>query len=212
MKMKEDTIAYKKYEPKTLTDSELIASILEIEDLASVQQCIYEADNFDLRSINRIDFTSIPNVGEVSANRLKLAIELGNRYHLREPADKVQITSSKKGYDLLKYDLSNLEQEKFYLILLNRANYVIGKPCISTGGINGTVVDTRIVFKKAIAAGACSIILAHNHPSGNLSPSQQDEELTKKLVEAGKLLDITVLDHLIVGDQEYYSFADNAKI
>ena len=108
--------------------------------------------------------------------------------------------------------MSDLNKEEFWILLLNRANNLIKKIRISEGGLTGTVADPKIIFKHALDSSASSIILAHNHPSNNLKPSQNDIDLTKKLVSAGKLLEISVLDHLIVGSDTFYSFADEGLI
>jgi DNA repair protein RadC len=126
--------------------------------------------------------------------------------------DKPKITGSRDVYDIIKADLLDIPHEEFWVLLLNRANRVIKKWQISQGGIAGTVADPKIIFKLALDELASGIILAHNHPSGNLTASQADLDLTRKLKEAGKLLDIQVLDHLIVAGQKYFSFADEGLI
>ena len=122
-----------------------------------------------------------------------------------------QITSSKSAYEVLlkAWDENKIEfVEQFKVLLLNRANKVLGIYEVSTGGITGTVADPRLIFVAALKSNSCSMILSHNHPSGNLKPSRQDKELTSKIKQAGELLDIKVLDHLIVTNEAYYSFAD----
>jgi DNA repair protein RadC len=136
------------------------------------------------------------------------ALELGRRRKDLEGNEKSRIGSSKDAYDLVKADLLDIGHEEFWILLLNRANRVIKKSQISQGGVAGTVADPKIIFKLAVDELASGIILAHNHPSGNLTASQADLDLTKKLREAGKLLDIQVLDHIIVAGQKYFSFAD----
>ena len=121
------------------------------------------------------------------------------------------VTSSKSAYDILLkvWDENKIEfVEQFKVLLLNRANKVLGIYEVSTGGITGTVADPRLIFVAALKGNACSIILSHNHPTGNLKPSRQDDELTSKINQAGQLLDIKVLDHIIVTNEAYYSFAD----
>jgi DNA repair protein RadC len=129
----------------------------------------------------------------------------------RGDVNKMQIKTSRDGYQALKlfFDQDTIElTETFIAIYLNRANNTIGWMKVSSGGITGTVVDQRIVLGTALKAAATSIILAHNHPSGNLQPSQQDLDLTKKLKSAAAFMDISIIDHLIVTDENYYSFAD----
>ena len=130
-------------------------------------------------------------------------------------SDRPKITSSKDAYNILihcwnenKLDL----QEQFKVLFLNRANKVLGVFEVSTGGITGTVADSRLIFAAALKMNACSLVLSHNHPSGNLKPSRQDEELTLKIKQAGELLDIKVLDHIIVTGEAYYSFADEGLL
>jgi DNA repair protein RadC len=137
-------------------------------------------------------------------------IELVYRSKVKASA-RPQITSSKTSYDVLLkvWDENKIEfVEQFRVLLLNKANKVLGVYQVSTGGISGTVADPRVVFAAALKANACAIIISHNHPSGNLKPSRQDEDLTLKMKHAGEFLDIKVLDHIIVTSEAYYSFAD----
>ena len=130
-------------------------------------------------------------------------------------SERPKITSSKDSYNLLLqcWDMAKIElQEQFKVMLLNRSNKVLGIFEVSSGGITGTVADPKLIFMAALKASACGIIISHNHPSGNLKPSRPDEELTRKIKEAGRLLDIQVLDHVIVTSEGYYSFADEGLI
>jgi DNA repair protein RadC len=129
-------------------------------------------------------------------------------------SEREQVSSSQKSYEILRPFYEDLidYKEFSYMILLNRSNRVLGVHKLSEGGMCGTIVDLKIVFQVALLAGASAIILSHNHPSGNLSASEQDKILTKKITEAGKLLEILVLDHLILTSEGYYSFADNGQI
>jgi DNA repair protein RadC len=137
---------------------------------------------------------------------------LGRRRKELEGNEKTKISGSKDAYDLVKSDLLDISHEQFWILMLNRANRVIKKCMISQGGVAGTVADPKIIFKLALEELASGVILAHNHPSGNLTASQADIDLTKKLKDAGRLLDIQVLDHLIVAGQKYFSFADEGLI
>ena len=130
------------------------------------------------------------------------------------PSDRPQITSSRNSYDVLLNNWSDQLEwvEEFNILLLNRANRVLGFYNVSKGGQTGTVVDAKVVFAAALKCKAVSLVISHNHPSGNLNPSMADISITKKLVEGGKLLDIKVLDHLIITPYGYYSFADEGKI
>jgi DNA repair protein RadC len=132
-----------------------------------------------------------------------------------KPSERLKLTSSKDAADLLRntWDENKIEfVEQFKVLLLNRANKVLGIIEISSGGVTGTVVDPKIVFVAALKANACNIIISHNHPSGNLKPSRQDEELTNKIKAAGQLLDIRLFDHVIVTSEGYFSFADEGLI
>jgi len=125
---------------------------------------------------------------------------------------KAKITSSQAVFEVLYAELSDKNYEEFWVLLLDRANQVIRKVNISEGGLAGTVADPKKIFKMALENNASSIILAHNHPSNNLKPSTNDIELTKKIVKAGKVLEISVLDHIIFGNDKYFSFADESLI
>lgn len=140
---------------------------------------------------------------------IKVAYSTKVKFH-----DMQKITSSRDGETVLrKIWSSQIEfREEFYLLLLNRANKVIGWHCISQGGLDSTVADIRIIFSIALKCVACGIIVAHNHPSGNLKPSETDIALTRKIKEAGKLLDITLFDHIILSNEGYYSFADEGLL
>ncbi|WP_298951146.1 DNA repair protein RadC [uncultured Nonlabens sp.] len=147
-------------------------------------------------------------IGEAKAITIAAAMELGKRRAMEMPIKLPKITSSNDAFKILQPILGELPHEEFWILLLDNSHKVLEKKNVSIGGITGTLVDTRLVFKKAIEAGAVAMVLSHNHPSGNLKPSHQDKALTMKLVEAGKLLDIKVLDHLIITQQGFYSFAD----
>jgi len=144
-----------------------------------------------------------------------IASEIGITYHNSIPTSEMQkITQSSAAYDLLRSIWNDQIElyESFYVLYMNRANKVIGYRCISQGGISGTVVDPKAVFQAALLANASSLIMAHNHPSGNMQPSEADNKLTKKLIAAGKVLDIDVLDHLILDTNNFYSYADQGQM
>jgi DNA repair protein RadC len=154
----------------------------------------------------------VKGIGEAKAISIVAAMELGRRRKESEAEEKPRISASRDGFEVLKAHLQDIHHEEFWVLLLNRANRLIKKHQISQGGVAGTVADPKIIFKLAISELASGIILAHNHPSGNLTASQADIDLTKKLREAGKLLEIQVLDHLIVAGQKYFSFADEGML
>jgi DNA repair protein RadC len=160
-----------------------------------------------LHKMTFTDFTAIPGIGPAKAVTIIAALELGKRRHLETVLDKLKIADPDTLAKYLKTILQNETKEYFLLLYLNAANKILHHEKISEGGITGTVVDPRIVFKRAIENNATAIILCHNHPSGNLVPSNADKQITTKLVQAGKLLDITVADHIIVSETGYFSFA-----
>ncbi len=151
-------------------------------------------------------------IGEAKSITIIAALELGRRRKLSDIQIKPQIKSSNDVYELMHPVLADLPHEEFWIILLNRANKVITTQKISQGGLSGTVIDTRLIMKAGIDQLASSIILCHNHPSGNKLPSQQDKSITNKLKDAGNTMDIPVLDHIIITDEGYFSFADEGLI
>jgi len=146
------------------------------------------------------------------ATRVITAFEIGRRRSASEIVTKEKISSSRNAYEIFRSVLTDKPYEEFWIILLNRANKVLQKVQISEGGMSGTVVDPKKIFKVALDHHASSIILGHNHPSGAIYPSEADQKITKKLVNAGLLLEITVLDHLILANDQFYSFADEGAL
>jgi DNA repair protein RadC len=161
-------------------------------------------------SIN--DLKKLHGIGTARAVTIAAALELGRRRKLAEGPDVPQIKCSKDVADIFQPLLADILHEEFWILFLNRSNRVINRMKLSQGGISGTVTDVRIVMKKAIEYLASGIIVCHNHPSGNLNPSESDTKITLKIKEAGNLMDIQLLDHLIISDKDYYSFADNGLI
>jgi DNA repair protein RadC len=154
----------------------------------------------------------IPGIGEARAIAIIAALELGRRRQSAFPLNKKLVHSSREVANFLKTRLKDYPHEVFAVVFLNRANKVNHFEILSSGGISHTIVDPRLIFKKALDVKATSLILCHNHPSGNLRPSRQDEELTARLKEAGNLIEIRIIDHLIVSDEGYYSFADEGLL
>jgi len=155
------------------------------------------------------EFCKIKGIGSAKAALLVAAMELGRRrmdYAASQTVDRVRLSAD--AYDLLKSHLADLVHEEFWVIYLNRAARMIKKECISRGGIAGTVVDIKLILKSAIHLQASSLILAHNHPSGHLQPSEADKQLTNKMIVAAKSVDMLVADHLIISASTYVSFAD----
>ncbi len=203
----------------TLSDAELIAILLSTGtktmsavDLA--KKVLQHTGNnlHELAKLSVKELMKTKGIGEAKAITIVAALELGRRRKDVEPDEKFKILSSKDVYECLKSDLLDLPHEEFWVLLLNRANRVIKKNQISQGGVAGTVADPKIIFKMALEELASGIILAHNHPSGNLTASQADIDLTKKLKESGNMLEIQVLDHLIIAGQKYFSFADEGLL
>lgn len=202
-----------------LSDAELIGILigsgtvsLSAVDLAKLILKEVNNDLNQLASLSVTDLKKFRGIGEAKAIAIVSALELGRRRKDSDTPKKMIITRSEDVYSLMKPHLLDLPHEEFWVVLLNRANMVVKKVTISSGGISGTVADPRKIFKHAIEHLASGIILVHNHPSGNLKPSEADFQLTKKIKEGGKCLDIPVLDHLIFTNNGYYSFADEGKL
>ncbi|MBK7872067.1 MAG: DNA repair protein RadC [Saprospiraceae bacterium] len=204
---------------QSLSDAELLAILLgsgsRDETAVALAQRILKSVENDLNELGRrsiAELTKFKGMGEAKSITIVAAMELGRRRQLTDVRERPQIRSSRDAYDVIAPILIDLPHEEFWILLLNRANKVMSREQISLGGVAGTVVDAKIIFRKAIEGMASSIILVHNHPSGNLQPSQQDIDLTKKLKKAGETLDISVLDHLIIAESSYFSFADENLI
>ena len=150
----------------------------------------------------------VPGIGPAKAITISAALELGRRRSLAKMGSIPRIGDSVSAFEILKPLLCDLEHEEFYILYLNNSNQVISTQQLSKGGITSTVVDIRLILRKALEVGAVALIIAHNHPSGNLKPSTADKSLTKKLVAAANLMDLKVLDHLILTYNDYFSFAD----
>ena len=199
----------------SLSDAELIAILIGsgTRKMSAVQLSriiVNDAQN-SLNSLGKKSLKELmryKGIGEAKAITIAAAMELGKRRAMEMPVELPKIKSSNDAFRIMQPVLGELPHEEFWVMLLDNSHKVLEKKNISIGGITGTLVDTRLVFKKAIEAGAVAMVLAHNHPSGNLKPSMQDKALTMKLIEAGKLLDIKILDHLIITQQGFYSFAD----
>jgi DNA repair protein RadC len=201
----------------SLSDAELLAIIMasgnKNETAVQLAQRILAENQNDINNLAKLtvpDLKKYTGVGTVKAITIAAAFELGRRRKDTESAERIKITSSLIAYQVLQTKLSDLPHEEFWILILNRANQVVKQEYLSKGGITGTVVDVRLICKSAIENNASGIIIAHNHPSGQLQPSEQDKQITKKIKEALKLFDISLLDHLIIGDQRYFSFSDEA--
>jgi DNA repair protein RadC len=203
----------------SLTNSELIAILINSgnsnETAVELAQRILTEYNNDLNTLGRLsvnDLMKFRGIGEAKAITIVAALEIGRRRQSFDAEEKKSLTSSKDMYEVIEPIISDLQHEEFWILYLNRSNRLIEKERMSIGGINGTVVDVRLIMKSAIEKLANAIVMCHNHPSGSVEPSQADIALTKKLKEAANIMEISLLDHLIVGDKSYYSFADMGKM
>jgi DNA repair protein RadC len=203
----------------SLSDAELLAILLgsgnRNESAVDVAKGILHEVKDNLIELSRLGVTDLlkaKGIGKAKAIIIIAAMELGRRRNEAEVIVKHKITSSRDAFEILHSSIGDLPYEEFWIILLNKANKVVKKSSISEGGVSGTVVDPKKIFKIALDHHASSIILGHNHPSGNIQPSEADQKITKKIKEAGMMLDVAVLDHLIIGDDRYYSFADEGVL
>lgn len=202
-----------------LSDAELVAILIgsgtpKMSAVELSKKILLQGKN-NLNELARLsvkDLMKIKGIGEAKAITIVAALELGRRRKEQDPEEKPKVTSSKDAFDLLKGDMMDLPNEEFWVLLMNRANRVVKKKRVSEGGVSGTVADPKIIYKMALEELASGVIVAHNHPSGNLQASQSDLDLTKKLKEAGKFLEIQLLDHIIIANQKYLSFADEGMI
>ncbi len=204
-----------KRDPRSLDIEQLLLMILD--DKPEKGQLlippILEACNQDIRLLNNLSAQNFKDLGLSfrQADQLLATLELVNRGF--EIIDEDQtISSSSDAFRFMRSKLSGLKHEEFWIMIMNRANRLTGLHRISSGGVSGTVVDSKLVFQKLLQFSASSVIFVHNHPSGNLKPSQADINLTEKLRKAGDFLDIVVLDHLILSGDSYFSFADEGLI
>ena len=204
---------------QSLSDAELIAIMLGSGSagesaLGLAQRILASVDNnlHDLGKRSIQDFQRFKGVGEAKAITIAAALELGRRRQISDLRDRPKVASSRDAFNAIASLLTDLYHEEFWLLMLNKANEVVAREKLSAGGMAGTVADVKLAFKLALDARASAIIAVHNHPSGNLKPSEADISLTKKLKEAGKILDLPLLDHLIVSERGYYSFADEGAI
>jgi len=202
-----------------LSDAELVALLIgsgsRNESAVALGQRILGSVSNNLNELGRLslyDLMQFKGIGEAKAITITAALELGRRRRGEVALEKKKIRASTSVFELMQPILGELDHEEFWVIYLNNSNKILQTVQLSKGGITGTVVDIRLAFKTALQLGAVAVILAHNHPSGTLKPSTADIELTKKLKTAGESLDIKVLDHLIVTEKAYFSFADEQML
>lgn len=200
----------------TLSDAELIAILIgsgsRDESAVALSQRILASIENNLNELGKLsirNLTGFKGIGNAKAISIIAALELGRRRREEDPLEKKKITSSNSVFELMQPLIGELPHEEFWIVYLNNSNKVLQKTQLSKGGITGTLVDIRIVLKNALQLGAVGIILVHNHPSGTLQPSLADKQLTQKIKTAGESLDIKVLDHIIITEKAYFSFADD---
>lgn len=199
-----------------LSDAELVAILIGSgsREESAVDLCkrILASVDHNLNALGKLSIAQLmefKGIGEAKAITIAAAMELGRRRRLEDVVQLDKITSSRSVFDVMQPVLGELPHEEFWILYLNNSNKVIQKNQLSKGGITGTLVDVRLVLKSALEVGATSLILCHNHPSGTLKPSQADKDITQKLKIAAQSLDIKVLDHLIITEKTYFSFADD---
>ena len=202
-----------------LSDAELLAILIRTGsrgegavDLA--KRILLHSDN-QLNRLAKLDSNELmqfTGIGIVKAIAIIAALELGRRRSLELAMEKPQVSSSAAVFQMMQPLIGDLPHEEFWILYLNNANKIERQEQLSKGGITATLVDIRLIYKTAISYGATNIILCHNHPSGNLQPSKADDQLTKKIVKAGLVLDIRVLDHIIISENSFYSFADEDRL
>lgn len=204
---------------RQLSDAELIAILIgsgsKNETAVDLSKRILNSCQNDLQRLAQLgvkELSKFKGIGEAKAITIVAALELGRRRKDTETPPLEKIISSKDAHSVIKADLADLAHEEFWVLLLNRANVLLGKYLLSKGGQSGTVVDPKMVFKVALEHGAAALILVHNHPSGSLKPSDTDVSITKKIMALGKMMEVEVHDHLIVYNDQFLSLADESYV
>lgn len=203
-----------------LSDAELLGILIgsgnKSETAVELSQRILHSVSNNLNTLGKLEIKDLikdfKGIGEAKAITIVAALELGKRRKLSEALVSPQITSSKDVYDIFHPILADLKHEEVWVLFLNRANKVVKNIQISKGGMTATVVDIRLIMKEGIQTLASAMVLCHNHPSGNTHPSDDDDQITKRLKEAGHIMDIRLLDHIIVCDNSYYSYMDTGRL
>ena len=204
---------------RALSDAELLAIVIGSgnrgESAVKLSKRILSSVDNNLNALGKLDVEDLmkfKGIGKAKAISIVATLEIGRRRRSEEVLKLTQVTSSRSVFNALHPLLGELPHEEFWIVYLNNSNKIIGKEQSSKGGMTSTIVDSRIIMKTAIRLGATGLILAHNHPSGALRPSESDKLITKKLKRAGEILDIKVLDHLILTQESYFSFADEGLL
>lgn len=204
---------------RSLSDAELLAILLRAgtrnRSALDISRELLQEHGNSLATVAKLsvhELMNIKGIGQTKAVSIAAALELGRRRATENAVQKNQVTTSADAYDMLMPKMRDLTQEAFWIILLDRRSHVIALEEIHRGGMAAMIVDPKIIFQRALERKACAIILSHNHPSGSISPSMEDIRLTEKIKAAGQLMEIRILDHIIIGEGTYYSFADEGKI
>ena len=202
-----------------LSDSELLAIIMRNgsrkETAIELARKILDSVGNNWHELSKLslqDLMKFHGVGQVKAIEISVALEIGRRRAAQEIPEKIKITDSKTTFSVLHPFLSDLQTEEFWAIFLNQNNKILHKTRLTSGGINQSIVDVRVLFKLALEHFSTGLIIAHNHPSGSLKPSQEDIKITKTIKDASNILQITLLDHIIVAQNSYFSFADEGLL
>lgn len=205
--------------PSALSDSELLAIIIGSgsanESAVDLSKRILAGVSNNLSELSRLsisDFLRFKGIGHAKAINIIAALELGRRRRNSESMNRPSIGTSREAFEIMHPKLGDQAFEEFWVITLNRSNKVIRTICISKGGVEGTVADPKKIFKMALEDNASGIILCHNHPSGSAFPSESDKRITRKCKEAGSFLDLPVIDHIIIAQEKYFSFADEGLL
>jgi DNA repair protein RadC len=197
----------------SLSDADTLSLIIGGNQLDKCRNLMTQVNN-NLRELAKFSLTDLIEAGltQREAQAIASALEIGRRKNLSEAMERKQIKCSKDAADIFQPILADLQHEEFYALLLNRSNKIIKRIKLSQGGISGTVTDVRVIMKQAISCLASGIIVCHNHPSGNLNPSECDTKITQKIKETSALMDMQLLDHIIISEKDYYSYADNGLL
>ncbi|HDR67557.1 MAG TPA: DNA repair protein RadC [Bacteroidaceae bacterium] len=204
---------------QNLSDTELLAVIIASgtrnQSAVDLAREILKNVDYDLHRLSRLsvqELGRLKGIGPAKAVKIISAMELGTRKHHSKRKQMPRISSSNDVYRIFQPLIGELEHEEFWILILNRSNTVLGKTKISQGGLSGTVIDTRLILKNAIDRLATSIIACHNHPSGNIQPSEADKKITASLKNSAEMMEIKFLDHIIIADRNYFSFADEGLL
>ena len=202
-----------------LSNAELMAILLHTgsgeQSAVELSRSILDSVDNNLIALSNLtldDLMQHKGIGEAKAITIMAALELGKRRRGAEASLPTEVKDSKDSFERFLPYIDDMRQEHFLVLYLNQSNHALKVECVSNGGTTNVIADPKLIFKNALSLNATAIILGHNHPSGNPRPSEDDRQLTKKLVAAGKLLDIAVMDHVIIGNERYYSFRDHGEM